>query len=164
MTIRNAQNNHKDCNLVFALSNDTLVRSNSFSQDKIKYKSHKKWYNNTLCDSNVLFFLVFDDSDERDFVGQIRFRREKETSKECIISLSITEDFRGKHIAGEFIRLGIEKMRENWHTIENVVAEVKDENTASNRLFMSQGFTLVSKVNTYICTLPKFDGGGTNVE
>lgn len=164
MTIRNAQNNHKDCNLVFALSNDALVRSNSFSQDKIKYESHKKWYSQTLCDNNTLFFLVFDDSDERDFVGQIRFRREKENSKECVISLSITERFRGKHIAGEFIRLGIEKMRENWHTVESVVAEVKDENTASNKLFMSQGFILVSKVNTYICTLPKFVGGGTDVE
>lgn len=102
-----------------------------------------------MFDKNTLFFLVFADESAKDFVGQIRFKRESESSIECVISLSITEEFRGKHIAGEFIELGIEELKKNWHNIETVVAEVKDENAASNGLFLKEGFELFSKDNMY---------------
>ncbi len=149
MTIRQAQNTTIDYKLVFSLSNDPLVRSNSFNTKPIEYADYCKWVEKTVADKNTLFFLVFADENAKDFVGQIRFNRESETSTECVISLSITEQFRGKHIAGEFIELGIEELKKNWHNIETVVAEVKDENVASNAMFLRKGFELVSKVNTY---------------
>ena len=81
-----------------------------------------------------------------------------------MISLSITAQFRGKHIAGEFMMKGIEEMQRMWQNIKAVVAEVKDENAASNALFMREGFALISKVNTYKLNIVKIDGGGTDVE
>ena len=149
MYIRKAQSTTTDCNLIFSLSNDPLVRSNSFNQNKIEYSDHCKWFSKTLADKNTLFFLVFADETEESFIGQIRFKRESESSNECVISLSITEQFRGKHIAGEFIELGISELNEMWLDIKTVIAEVKDENTASNKLFLKEGFGLISKVNTY---------------
>ena len=149
MTIRQARDSKKDCDLVFSLSNDPLVRSNSFNTKPIEYADHCKWFENTVADKNTLFFLVFADESAKDFVGQIRFNRESEASIECVISLSITEQFRGKHIACEFLELGIGELKKNWHNIESVVAEVKDENIASNGLFLKEGFELISKVNTY---------------
>ena len=149
MTIRQAQDSKNDCDFIFSLSNDPLVRSNSFNTKPIEYVAHCKWFEKTVADKNTLFFLVFADESAKDFVGQIRFNRESETSTECVISLSITEQFRGKHIAGEFIELGIEELKKNWHNVESVVAEVKDENIASNKLFIKEGFELISKVNTY---------------
>ena len=164
MTIRPAQNTQTDRDLIFFLSNDPLVRSVSFNQDKIEYAEQCKWYGKTLADKNTLFFLVFADETERDFVGQIRFKRADEQAEECVISLSITEPFRGKHIAGEFMMKGIEEMQRMWQNIKAVVAEVKDENAASNALFMREGFELISKVNTYKLNIAKFSGGGTDVE
>ena len=149
MTIRQARDSKKDCDLVFSLSNDPLVRSNSFNTKPIEYADHCKWFEKTVADKNTLFFLVFADESAKDFVGQIRFNRESEASIECVISLSITEQFRGKHIACEFLELGIGELKKNWHNIESVVAEVKDENIASNGLFLKEGFELISKVNTY---------------
>lgn len=146
MTIRQAQDTKNDCDLVFSLSNDPLVRACSFNTKPIKYEQHCKWFENSVTDTNTLFFLVFDDDN---FVGQIRFNRESEASIECVISLSITEQFRGKHIACEFLELGIGELKKNWHNIESVVAEVKDENAASNGLFLKEGFELIYKVNTY---------------
>jgi spore coat polysaccharide biosynthesis protein SpsF len=149
MKIRQANNKGTDLNLIYSLSNDSLVRANSFNQNKIEYEEHCNWFEKTLIDKNTLFFLVFVDETEAEFIGQIRFKRESENSNECVISLSITEQFRGKHIAKEFLELGIIELQKNWKNIYTIIAEVKDENIASNKLFEKEGFKLVSRVNTY---------------
>ena len=149
MKIRLANNKRIDLSLIFSLSNDPLVRVNSFNQNKIEYKEHCKWFEKTVEDKNTLFFLVFADESEKEFIGQIRLKRECENSNECVISLSITEQFRGKHIAKEFLELGINELQKNWKNIDTIIAEVKDENIASNKLFEKEGFKLVSRVNTY---------------
>lgn len=153
MIIRQIENSKQDCDLIFSLSNDPCVRQASFNTKPIEYESHCKWFAKTTTDINTLFFLVFE---EGDFVGQIRFNRESEQSTECVISLSITANFRGKHIAKAFLELGIEEMRKKWQEIKTVIAEVKSENTPSNALFQKKGFNLVSSVNTYkLSILPK---------
>ncbi len=149
MIIRKALDTEKDCNLVFSLSNDPLVRSVSFNQNKIEYSNHIKWYKNTVKNDNILFLLVFDDDTENNFIGQIRFNREEKTSNECIISLSITEKFRGKGIGNQFMQSGIEMLHNQWKDIKTIIAEVKADNMASNKLFIKEGFELKSSVNTY---------------
>ena len=104
MIIRKAYNTQRDCDIVFNLSNDPVVRANSFSQDKIEYPTHKIWFEKTVADKNTLFFLIFLDENEKDFIGQIRYKRESENDTECIISLSMTEAFRGRHISFHRIR------------------------------------------------------------
>lgn len=157
MTIRQAQNSRQDCDLVFSLSNDPLVRVCSFNTKSIEYGHHCKWFEKKVTDTNTLFFLIFDEDDI--FIGQIRFNRETEQSTECVISLSITKEYRGKHIAGKFLELGIDELKKNWYNIKTVVAEVKDENTASNALFLREGFELISKVNTYKLNVLTSGGG-----
>ena len=149
MIIRKSNNTKSDCDIIFNLSNDPIVRVNSFNQDKIEYTNHKTWFEKTISDANTLFLLVFVDESEKEFVGQIRFKRESENDTECIISLSITKPFRGKHISSEFIKLGIDELKKNWSSIKTIIAEVKDENIASNKLFYRENFELISKVNTY---------------
>ena len=90
MTIRQARDSKNDCDLVLSLSNDPLVRSNSFNTKPIEYADHCKWFEKTLADKNTLFFLSFDDDAEKKFIGQIRFRRESEFSEECTVSYSIS--------------------------------------------------------------------------
>lgn len=160
MTIRQAQNTKQDCDLVFSLSNDPLVRASSFNTNPIEYEQHCNWFQKTVANQNVLFFLVFDGDN---FIGQIRLNRENEQSTECVISLSIAKEYRGKHIAGKFLELGIAELKKNWYNIKSVVAEVKDENTASNALFLREGFELISKVNIYKLSVMT-SGGGTCVE
>lgn len=146
MVIRKVVNNITDCSLIYNLSNDPLVRANSFNSEPIVYENHVRWFNKVINDPNILFFLVFEGDD---FVGQLRFVRTCEESKECVISLSITPEYRGKHIGRDFMDKGIIEMKKNWKKIEIVKAEVKCENEASNKLFMKDGFYLVSSVNTY---------------
>ena len=137
MIIRKAQKTETDCGLVFALSNDLTVRANSFNTDIIEYTRHVQWYEKAVSDINLLFFLVFGGDD---FVGQIRFNRKSKQAVECVISLSIVEQFRGKRLALDFMELGIKELKENWSGIKKIVAEVKAENSASNKLFKAAGF------------------------
>lgn len=149
MIVRKANNTKKDCDLVYALSNDPIVRSCSFNQNIIEYANHISWFKRSVEDKKVLFLLVFVDKTENDFIGQIRFNRESELSESCIISLSITEQYRGKHIASDFIELGINELKRNWPNIKKIIAEVKNENIASNKLFSREKFELISIINTY---------------
>jgi RimJ/RimL family protein N-acetyltransferase len=151
MNIRKAESTEKDCRLVFNLSNDPVVRANSFRTEKIEYTSHLQWYENVVIDHNLLFFLIFE---KDDFVGQIRFKRGFEYAAECVISLSIAEQFRGKGIALAFLKLGMTEMKKNWGGIKSIAAEVKVENTASNKLFESAGFR---KVEAGIINIYKLD-------
>lgn len=151
MIIRKAENTDKDCCLVFNLSNDPVVRANSFSTEKIEYTGHFQWYENAVIDHNLLFFLVFEGAD---FVGQIRFKRGFEYAAECVISLSIAEQFRRKGIALAFLKLGMAELKKNWGGIKSIAAEVKAENTASKKLFESAGFR---KVEAGIINIYKLD-------
>lgn len=149
MVIRLAKSIKSDCDLIFELSNDPIVRKFSFNQKAILYSDHCTWYKNNLANPNALVFLVFADTNETEFIGQIRFNRISENSSESTISLSITDPFRGKHIASQFLELGIKELSKNWSLINTVVAEVKEENVPSNKLFSSYGFILTPEANTY---------------
>ena len=59
MIIRQARDTKNDCDLIFSLSNDPLVRVNSFNTKPIEYADHCKWFEKTIADKNTLFFLVF---------------------------------------------------------------------------------------------------------
>lgn len=146
MFVRQAQNTKQDRDLVFDLSNDPIVREASFNTKPIEYEQHCEWYSKTISEKNTLFFLIFE---AEEFVGQIRFNRKTEQSKECIISLSMTKSFRGRHIAKQFMETGIEEMRKFWCNIHSVIAEVKVDNTPSNALFSRAGFELTSTTNIY---------------
>ena len=169
MQIRQVEKTSEDCSLIYNLSNDPLVRANSFNSEPIIYENHVKWFNKVINDSNILFFLVFEDDD---FVGQLRFVRTCEESRECVISLSITPEYRGKHIGRDFMDLGINEMRKSWKKIEIVKAEVKCENEASNKFFTKDGFDLVTSENTYyknfgyyVCrVVPQFCSSSINIE
>lgn len=55
MLIRKALNTTQDCSLIYNLSNDPLVRANSFISEPIIYENHVKWFNKVINDSNIFF-------------------------------------------------------------------------------------------------------------
>lgn len=57
MIIRKVKDITVDSSRVYNLSNDPLVRINSFNSEPIIYENHVKWFNKVINDSNILFFL-----------------------------------------------------------------------------------------------------------
>ena len=137
ITLRPA--NQKDIMQIFNLANDTLVRQYSFKTKIIKLTDHKKWFLEKLKDKNSLILIAEKDNQ---FVGQVRF----DFGDENIIGVSICPMFRGKGIGSKLIIEGIEFVQNIRPSIENIIAYIKIENTASIKSFEEAGFSFDNKL------------------
>jgi RimJ/RimL family protein N-acetyltransferase len=123
-----------DTDLYYKWSNDSVVRNNSYNQDEITYESHVKWFNSKL-QSPVCFFYLFL-NEENQPIGQVRIDN---NGKETVIGISIDEHFRGKKLGSILIQMASEDYLKN-HSSENLVAYIKQENSASYNSFTKAGF------------------------
>ena len=130
-----------DSKIVFELSNDPIVRSQSINKNFIPWDEHLKWFENKINDKNYLFLLAFDKSDN--FIGQIRFQIEENSAT---VSISITEKFRGKGLSKKIITDGCKKVFNEFNNIKNIFAYILPENIASINGFKSAGFKFVKEV------------------
>lgn len=123
-----------DTDLYYKWSNDSVVRNNSYNQDEITYESHVKWFNSKL-QSPVCFFYLFL-NEENQPIGQVRIDN---NGKETVIGISIDEQFRGKKLGSILIQMASDNYLKN-HSSENIVAYIKQENSASYNSFTKAGF------------------------
>lgn len=80
----------KDIKMIFDWRNNTLVRQNSFSTQPISWDEHVKWFNDTIKNPNILFFIMMCDGN---VVGQTRIDLVRDNV--AIIDYSIAEQHRG---------------------------------------------------------------------
>lgn len=142
----------EDMDLLFEWANDPVVRSNSFHSEPIPYESHKQWYADIMSDVNVLQFILMDDEIP---VGQIRLNIE---GTEAEIGYSIAAAYRGKGYGHRILKLIVEEVEKNNPEIQTLVAKVKPDNTASKKLFESEGYEM--KYSCYTRKPLKICGGG----
>lgn len=130
----------EDMKDIFDLSNDELVRANSFKQEKILWENHQKWFKNKINDENSLFFLIKDL--KNNLISQIRL--DKTSAVEGDISISISSQFRGKGYGAKVLKAVSEKiiLEQDAKTIN---AYVKKENVASQIIFEKAGYVLKEK-------------------
>src|SRR3972149_1023381 len=81
---------------IFTLSNDPVVRANSFSQAAILFEDHKKWFAEKIKSNNCVFFVIKDGFDN--FIGYVRFDANQNdvNTHEYIISIHLAENARGR--------------------------------------------------------------------
>ncbi len=136
--LRNAE--YGDIDLLYRWANDFVVRTNSFNTEQISYENHVQWFKTMMTDPTVLQFILMDEDIP---VGQIRLNI-KGTDAE--IGYSIGAEFRGKGYGHRILQLVTDEVREKFPDISTLIAKVKPANTASNRLFKSEGYN-----NEYTC-------------
>lgn len=122
---------------VFDLSNDDLVRQNSFNQEKISWEDHQIWFKKKLEDKNCLFFVIRDL--DNNLISQIRF--DKINNSEGDISISISPQFRGKGYGVKILKSVSEKLLTEQN-VQKVNAYIKPENKASQIIFTKAGYKL----------------------
>lgn len=142
LKIRLAKNS--DAKIIFDLSNDKLVRVNSFNSMQILWEEHVKWFSEKLNNQNCIFYLVVDDKDN--FVGQVRFDKIKEENS-FIVSISLSVDFRGKGLALQVLQIAMDELSK-VHTFKFLYANIKEENTSSLKLFLKAGYKIFKKEST----------------
>jgi len=129
--IRRAQK--KDCLDIFALSNDPLVRENSFSSDEIKFDDHKKWFDAKLKSKDSCIFVA---EMSNILIGQIRYDQKEDMA---FISISIAAAFRGLGLGPEMIAATLMSAGRKLK-VKKIRALVKESNPASMRTFINAGF------------------------
>lgn len=126
----------EDIDLIFGWANDPIVRKNSFNSDPIFYDNHVAWFHRMMEDDSVLQFILMEDEEP---VGQIRLTINND---EAEIGYSIASNHRGKGYGHRILQLTAEEMQKHHPEIKRLIAKVKPENEASNRLFQSEDYEM----------------------
>ncbi|MCM8542610.1 MAG: GNAT family N-acetyltransferase [Lentisphaeraceae bacterium] len=133
-----------DCSFVFELSNDSLVRSASFSSEKIIWSEHQLWFDGILTNDDIQLWIVQENFKN---IGQLRF---KKISIDCArISISIVAEMRGQGLASNIIHAGAEKMFKETK-FKKIEALIKKTNTASIKSFEKAGFLMATEQDDLI--------------
>lgn len=127
----------EDMKDVFDLSNDALVRANSFNQEKIQWDYHQKWFKNKINDESCSYYLIKDF--ENHLISQVRF--DKINAGEGDLSISVSPQFRGKGYGAKVLKAVSEKIISEPCT-KRINAYVKNENAASKIIFEKAGYVL----------------------
>jgi len=121
----------KDFDLLFKWANDEDVRKNAFSTEIITYEIHKKWFDNILNSDSIFQFIYYYDNES---VGQIRLNTD---SNNAYIDYSIDRAYRGQGHGKRMLLLIEDLVRSQFPNINRLIAQVKDENIASQKAIES---------------------------
>lgn len=124
----------EDCDLLFEWANDAECRRNSFSQEKIEYENHVKWFHNRLQDKECNLLIAVEDTTE---VGMLRLDYNQ---KYAVISYSVAADKRKKGYGKKILQLAENYVREYKTNIQILIGEVKPENLVSMHRFEELGY------------------------
>jgi spore coat polysaccharide biosynthesis protein SpsF len=126
--------NENDVDLYYHWANDIETRKNSFTQNKIDYTNHIKWFLSKIKSRLSKMYLFFDQTNVP--VGQVRIDKNE---NEVTIGLSIDKVQRGKSYAATMIEMACENyLTEKKNVI--ITAYIKKENIASYKSFKKAGF------------------------
>ncbi len=126
----------EDSKGIFNLSNDDLVRNNSFSPDKIKWRNHQKWFQQKLSSENCEYFIV---KSMNKLLGQIRFDIDK-IHKEAVINFSFAKQIRGLNLSSDIVNRSIEKIIKLHSNLKIIKAYILGNNIPSIKCFERAGF------------------------
>jgi len=124
----------EDCDLLFEWANDVECRKNSFSQEKITYETHVRWFHARLQDMNSNLFLAVEDSTE---VGMLRLDYDQ---NKAVISYSVAVKERKKGYGKEILQLAEKYVREHKENIQVLSGQVKRDNVISMHKFEELGY------------------------
>ena len=124
------------------LSNDFVVRENSFNSKSISLDDHIEWFNEKIKSEESLFFVVRDLNGM--LVAQVRFDRIVKKSDDYIITIHLDAKRRGSGL-GTFLLSLISNKLINEFNAKKIIAYVKPMNVASKKIFLKVGYVLVGK-------------------
>jgi len=143
-----------DIHNVFELSNDPIVRNNSFLQEKIVWENHELWFTQKLNDPQTIFYVIKSGCD--DFVGYVRFDPEGELKHR--ISIHLRAHYRGKGLGKTIIEQATELAISHGLTA-TVYAYIKEENVPSLKSFEKAGYLYAGKTvkHNVPCIVMQYD-------
>ena len=132
--IRSAKEN--DSKDIFEWRNNELTRQMSHTSEIIEWENHNRWYSNSLNSQSRILLICEDNRNEK--IAIIRFDI---SESNAIISINLNPNQRGKGLAKPCLIGSIEFFSKEYTEIKNLIAEIKEDNIASQKTFLGIGFT-----------------------
>lgn len=125
-----------DADVLLEWRNDPLTRRSSRSSDVISYDEHMAWLSSALSNPTRLLLLLLADAEP---VASVRLDR-GERHAEAEVSIVVAPPARGRGYSKVALLEAFERLDETWPELRGVQAVVRDDNSASQRLFEAVGF------------------------
>tara|TARA_R110001632_G_scaffold63953_1_gene152386 strand:+ start:3178 stop:4317 length:1140 start_codon:yes stop_codon:yes gene_type:complete len=130
----------KDVDLLFSWVNDPLTRESAINKNNIKWEDHVAWFYKKYQDLNTFIYIL----EENDYpIGQIRFDK---IDGNYIIDYSIDIKHRKKGYGTKIVNLGCDALKDELKTPIQILAQVKNKNIGSAKVFLNLGFILYDEV------------------
>jgi RimJ/RimL family protein N-acetyltransferase len=128
-------------NPIWKWRNDPHTQLMSINSEHVSWDDHSKWFDASLKNSNRYIYMLQNNSN---FIGMIRFDRELNSAE---ISINMNPEFRGQKLSKPSLLAGISAFKSeiNMTNQMKILAEIKTVNIASNALFLSSGFQLITQ-------------------
>lgn len=135
LNIINAQEKHS--RLIWEWRNDLTTRKMFKSQEFISWEEHSRWFNKAILNKDFLILLgIYRESP----FGVTRFELIDKLNKYFQISINIAPKQRGKGMGKIMLIKSIDLLRDYYPDTKKIIAEVKKENIASNKMFLKASF------------------------
>lgn len=134
--------NFEDALEIFNLSNDDIVRRNSFNSQKIEWKDHLIWLKKKIEDENCIYLAIVDNLNK--FYGLVRFDIDS-INKIAIIGISLKENIRGIDLASIIINKAVNELSK-IKRVKLIKAYIKNENIPSIKSFEKAKFVLLDNL------------------
>lgn len=141
----------KDVDLVFDWINDPIVREQSFSPNSISYTDHVKWFNKQL-ETSPYFYFIAESGGQA--IGQIRLSNHDDV---FLISYLIAKEYRGKGFGTKILTEVENELKKDRDNLK-LAGEVKKDNIASQKAFVSAGYECVEEEHHYTYTKTLYRG------
>ncbi len=127
---------YSDMDILYDWRNEKRTRDNSFHSSFVLYDEHKKWFETMMKSADIVQYIM---EEENLPVGQVRLNIHNEMAQ---ISYSIASEYRYKGYGHKIIRLIKDKVLKEHPQIKKLVAKVKFDNIASQKIFEKEDYKM----------------------
>ncbi len=138
-----------DSKYFFSWRNHISTRRMSFDKRKIKYKQHKKWFEENLKERHRLWIFIYN----KVKCGVIYLKKMKKIE----IGYLISPEQRGKGLSKIMLSMFLKKFRKYANEKEIIIAKVLKKNLKSIKSLKSVNFKTSIQSNNYITLKFKYD-------
>lgn len=128
-----------DCKDIWLWRNHPEARKNFFNPNPIPWKEHREWFYSKIKDEDAKIYIAVL---KKNKIGVIRFEIKGDLAK---VSVNLNPDFFGKGLGYKVIRFGTEKFLKEIKARKQIIAEIKRDNVASQKVFAKAGYRMAER-------------------
>ena len=133
--------NDKDAKLIMEWRNDIETRNNFYNNNIFEWDVFKDiFYEKYFLNIIPPLFALYNNK-KICFIGC----RDTEIKYDIEISINLDPDYRNKKLSSKIIESTILYIKKNYPLINNIIAEIKVDNLASNKIFIKNNFKFLKK-------------------